>query len=107
MDKVQQVNEKLLIISIFIGFAFGIYLGIGHDNPDLWWTVIKWVLIVSLIMTFIPTVVGAYANLRFYDEFSIWSPIRIFILNAAVIGICVSFGFVFCSILIGNFITAN
>ena len=107
MDKVHQVNEKLMIISIIIGFIFGIYLGIGHDNPDLWLEIVKWVLITDLIMTFIPTVVGLYANVQKDEEFNITSPVRIFILNAAIMAICVSFGFIFCSIAIGNFSTAN
>lgn len=107
MDKVQLVNEKLAVFTIIIGFALGIYLGIGHDNPNLWWQVVEWIFMTSFIMTFISTVVGLYANIEGDEEFSIISPIRVFALNLAMMGVSASFGFVFCSILIGNFSTAN
>ncbi|MBQ8018596.1 MAG: hypothetical protein IJ258_10925 [Methanobrevibacter sp.] len=108
MDIIQKANEKLMIITIIVGFALGIYLGIGHDNPDLWFIIVQWIVITTLIMTFISTLVGVYAKLRNDEvEFDKFSPLRILILNLAIIAVCTSFGFVFCSILIGNYNTAN
>ena len=40
-------------------------------------------------------------------EFNIASIFGVFILNVAVIAVSTSFGFVFCSMWIGNFSTAN
>ncbi len=108
MDRIQQINEKLMIFIIIVGFALGIYLGIGHDNPNLWFEMIPWIFLTTFIATFISTLGGFYAKTGGNEEeISIWSPIRVFILDAAVITVSLSFGFVFCSILIGNFITAN
>ena len=108
MDKVQQVNEKLMIISIIAGFALGFYLAIGHDNPDLWIIIVQLIFLTAFVMTFIPTLVGLYDKLQNEGAvFKISSPIRIFILNLAVIAVCTSFGFVICSMLIGNYNTAN
>lgn len=107
MDKVQEVNDKLAVITIIIGFILGIYLGIGHDDPNLWWNIVEWIFMTAFIMTFIPTVVGLYANIGDGEEFTILSPIRVFALNFAMLAVSASFGFVFCSILIGNYNTAN
>lgn len=107
MDKVQQVNEKLMIITIIIGFIFGIYLGIGHDYPDLWITIVEWIFLTAFIMAFISTVSGLYDKTLNDDEFNIISPIRVFALDLAIIAVCTSFGFVFCSLVIGNYNTAN
>lgn len=107
MDYIHQINEKLMIISIILGFILGIYLGIGHDNPDLWFQIVLWIFIVAFVMTFIPAIAGVYAKIRRNEEFNPVSIVRIFILNFAIIAVCTSFGFVFCSILIGNYNTAN
>ncbi len=108
MDIIQQANEKIMIITIIVGFALGIYLGIGHDNPDLWFIIVQWIILTTFIMSFIATLAGVYAKLR-NDEIEInkFSPIRIFVLNLAIVAVCTSFGFVICSILIGNYNTAN
>lgn len=108
MDKVQLVNEKIMIIEIIVGFALGIYLGINHDDPNFWFILMQWILFTSFIMTFISALGGYYANIRDSSvEFKISSIIRVFILNLAVIAVSTSFGFIFCSLLIGNFSTAN
>ena len=107
MDKVQEVNEKFSIICIIVGFLLGIYLAIGHDNPDLWFVVVEWIFLTAFVMTFIPTSAGIYANLSYGEEFNLSSPIRVFALNLAMIAVCASFGFIFCSMLIGNYNTAN
>lgn len=108
MDKVQKINEKIMIIGIIVGFVLGIYLGINHDDPNFWFTLVLWVFSTSFIMTFISAVGGYYAHARDESvEFNITSPIRVFILNVAVVAVSASFGFIFCSILIGNFTTAK
>lgn len=108
MDKVQKINEKIMIFGIIVGFALGIYLGIDHADLNFWSILVQWVFFTSFIMTFISALGGFYAHSR--DEnvkFSMLSVIRVFVLNAAVVAVSVSFGFLFCSIAIGNFITAN
>lgn len=108
MDNVQKVNEKVMIIGIIIGFALGIYLGINHDDPNFWFILVQWIFFTSFILTFVSALGGFYANARDDDvEFSMLSVIRIFVLDLAVIAVSTSFGFIFCSILIGNFTTAN
>lgn len=107
MDKVQKVNEKIMIIGIIVGFALGIYLGIDHDDLNFWLILVQWVFFTSLILTLISAVGGYYANMRDKSvEFNIISVIRVFVLNLAVVAVSASFGFVFCSIAIGNFSTA-
>lgn len=108
MDKVQKINEKVMIFGIIIGFALGIYLGIRHDEPNFWFILVQWIFLTSFLLTFISALGGFYANSR--DEsvkFNMLSVIGVFVLNTAVIAVSVSFGFVFCSIAIGNFTTAN
>lgn len=105
MDKAFEVNEKLMIISIIIGFVFGIYLAVGHDNPDLWFIIVQWIFLLTIIMTLISTISGLYG--KDSKNPSITDVLRIFALNFAVIAVCTSFGFVFGSFLIGNYNTAN
>jgi hypothetical protein len=108
MDKVQKINEKVMIFGIIIGFALGIYLGIRHDEPNFWFILVQWIFFTSFIMTFISALGGFYANSRDDSvEFSMLSVIKVFALDTAVVAVSVSFGFVFCSIAIGNFSTAN
>ena len=91
MDKVQKINEKIMIFEIIMGFA------LGH-----------WVLLISFIMTFIAAFGGYYSKVRDSSvEFNIASILGVFILNVAVISVSASFGFIFCSMWIGNFTTAN
>lgn len=104
MDKAYEVNEKLMIISIIIGFILGIYLAIGHDNPDLWFIIVQWIFILTVIMTLIPTISGMRAKQKYGENFTLLDVIRIFVLNFAIAAVCTSFGFVFGSILIGNYI---
>ena len=100
MDIIQHSNEKLAIINIIVGFILGIYLGLNHNNPDLWWTIIQWGLITTVLITVIATLMGVYSN---REEFKISSVIRIFLLNLAMVAVSLSFGFVLTSIVIGNF----
>ena len=108
MDKVQKINEKIMIFEIILGFALGIYLGVYHDIPNFWFVAVQWVFLISFIMTFISTLGGYYANVRDSSvEFNVTSILGVFVLNVAVIAVSASFGFVFCSMWIGNFSTAN
>jgi hypothetical protein len=108
MDKVQKINEKIMIIEIILGFALGIYLGVYHDIPNFWFLAVQWVFLISFIMTFISALGGYYANVRDSSvKFNITSIFGVFILNVAVISVSASFGFIFCSVWIGNFTTAN
>ena len=108
MDTIQRTNERLAIINVIVGFILGIYLGIGHDNPNLWFDVVQWIVLISFILAFISTLVGVYAKLGDdAAEFNISSPIRVFVLNLAMVAVSTSFGFIFTSIAIGNFSTAN
>lgn len=104
MKKAFEVNEKLMIISIIIGFILGIYLAVGHDNPDLWFLIVQWIILLAIIMTLIPSVAGINARRKDSEEFTALDVVRIFALNIAVIAVCTSFGFVLGSILIGNYI---
>ena len=95
MDKVQKINEKIMIFEIIMGFALG-------------YITVHWVLLISFIMTFIAAFGGYYSKVRDSSvEFNIASILGVFILNVAVISVSASFGFIFCSMWIGNFTTAN
>ena len=108
MDKVQKINEKIMIFEIIMGFALGIYLGVNHNIPNFWYITVHWVLLISFIMTFIAAFGGYYSKVRDSSvEFNIASILGVFILNVAVIAVSASFGFIFCSMWIGNFTTAN
>ena len=108
MDKVQEVNEKIGILTVIVGFGLGIYLGIGHDDPNLWFKIVQWIFMIAILMTLFSTVLGYYAKMSDDDaEFNLSSTVRVFVLNVAMIAVSTSFGFVFASILIGNFNTAN
>ena len=96
-----------MIITIILGFIFGIYLAIGHDNPDLWFVVVQWIFLTAIIMTVISFIAGLTAKTRYGESLSAVDIIRIFALNLAIVAVCTSFGFVFGSIAIGNFNTAN
>jgi len=104
MDIIQKDNEKLMILTIIVGFILGIYWAMGYDNPDLWIVVVQWIVITTVLMTIIATLMGVYSKSRDgEEEFDKFSIIRIFVLNLAVIAVCTSFGFLFCSIAIGTY----
>ena len=107
MRKAFEVNEKLMILTIILGFIFGIYLAIGHDDPNLWFVVVQWIFLTAIIMTVIAFIAGMTAKTRTGEELTVLDIIRIFALNLAIVAVCTSFGFVFGSIAIGNFNTAN
>lgn len=104
MDKAFEVNEKLMIISIIVGFILGIYLAIVHDNPDLWFVIIQWIFLTAIIITLIPSIVGLTDRIKNDGKFSLVDLLRMLALNIAVVAVCASFGFVLGSILIGNYI---
>lgn len=104
MDIIQKANEKLMILTIIIGFLLGIYLGIGHNVPNLWLVIVQWVIITGVIMTVIASLVGIYSKSHDDgEELNKFSILRIFVLNLAVIAVCASFGFLFCSIVMGTY----
>lgn len=104
MDIIQKANEKLMILTIIIGFLLGIYLGIGHNVPNLWLVIVQWVIVTAVIMTVIATLVGIYSRSHNeWEELNKFSILRIFVLNLAVIAVCASFGFLFCSIVMGTY----
>lgn len=99
MDIIQRSNEKLAIINIIVGFILGIYLGLNHNDPNLWWDIVTWVLVTAILLTVIAAAMGIHSG----EEYEKLSFIRIFVLNLAMIAVSASFGFVFTSIVIGNF----
>lgn len=104
MGRVYDVFDKFSIIDIIIGLILGFILAIHHDNSNLWLTAIQLVIIFAIIMTIFPVVASVHAKYNHGEKIAIRPLIEAFILNVAMIAVCVVFGMVIGSFLIGNFI---
>lgn len=107
MGKIYDVFDKFSIISIAIGFILGLYLAVNHNDSNLWVRSIPFILIFSLIMTLIPLVSAIRDTLKNDADFPISDLIEAFFLNVAIITVCMAFGVVVGSFLIGNVIIDN
>lgn len=107
MGKIYDVFDKFSIISIAIGFILGIYLAVNHNDSNLWVRSIPFILVFSLIMTLVPLVSAVIDNVKNGTKFPVWDIIEAFLLNVAMITVCMAFGVVVGSFLIGNVIIDN
>lgn len=107
MGRVYNVFDKFSIISIIIGLALGIYLAVNHNDTNLWIRAIPFIILFSLIMTVMPIASSVYANVKFHEKISIPALVEAFFLNVAIITVCMAFGVVFGSFMIGNVIMDN
>ncbi len=104
MGRVYNVFDKFAIIDIIIGFALGFYLAVNHDSSNLWFVGIKLVFIIAIIMTLFPIGASIIAKYKYDEEINVRALIEAFILNFAMIGVCLAFGVVAGSLWIGNFV---
>lgn len=107
MGRVYNVFDKFSILDIIIGFALGFYLAVNHNNSDMWFLAVQLVFIIALIMTLIPILTSIYAKVKHGEDISVNALIEAFILNFAMIGVCLAFGVVAGSFWIGNYIPDN
>ena len=102
MGRVYNVFDKVSIISIIIGFVLGFYLSVHNSSSDLWFRGIRMVFIFALIMTLFPLADSIYAKVKHDTDFPVRALIEAFILNFAIIGVCLAFGVVFGSFWTGS-----
>ena len=107
MGKVYDVFDKFSIISIAIGFILGLYLAVNHNDSNLWLRSIPFILAFSFIMTLPPLISVVMDNVKNNVKFPIKDIIEAFFLNVGMITVCMAFGVVFGSFLIGNVIIDN
>ena len=107
MGKVYDVFDKFSIISIAIGFILGLYLAVNHNDSNLWLRSIPFVLAFSFIMTLPPLISVVVDNVKNNVKFPIKDIIEAFFLNVGMITVCMAFGVVIGSFLIGNVIIDN
>jgi len=107
MGKVYDVFDKFSIISIAIGFILGLYLAVNHNDSNLWIRSIPFVLAFSFIMTLPPLISVVMDNVKNNVKFPIKDIIEAFFLNVGMITVCMAFGVVIGSFLIGNVIIDN
>lgn len=104
MGRVYNVFDKFSIIDIIIGFALGFYLATHNNGSNLWYVAIQLVFVIALIMTLFPLASSIHAKLKYDEEINVRALIEAFILNFAMIGVCLAFGVVAGSLWIGNFV---
>lgn len=107
MGKVYDVFDKFSIISIAIGFILGLYLAVNHNDSNLWIRSIPFVLAFSFIMTLPPLISVVMDNVKNNVKFPIKDIIEAFFLNVGMITVCMAFGVVIGSFVIGNVIIDN
>ena len=107
MGKVYDVFDKFSIISIAIGFILGLYLAVNHNDSNLWIRSIPFVLAFSFIMTLPPLISVVVDNVKNNVKFPIKDIIEAFFLNVGMITVCMAFGVVIGSFVIGNVIIDN
>lgn len=107
MGKVYEVFDKVSIISIAIGFVLGLYLAVNHNDSNLWLRSIPFVLAFSFIMTLPPLISVVMDNVKNNVKFPIKDIIEAFFLNVGMITVCMAFGVVIGSFIIGNVIIDN
>ncbi len=104
MGHVYNVFDKFSILNIIIGFVLGVYLAVNHNDSNLWFTAIKFIVVLAFIMTLIPTFTSIYEKIMDDRDIPYAALIEAYFLNFGMIGVCLAFGVVFGSFLIGNFI---
>ncbi|MEE0942515.1 MAG: hypothetical protein UIB63_05315 [Methanobrevibacter sp.] len=107
MGKVYDVFDKFSIISIAIGFILGLYLAVNHNDSNLWLRSIPFILAFSFIMTLPPLISVVMDNVKNNVKFPIKDIIEAFFLNVGMITVCMAFGVVIGSFIIGNVIIDN
>lgn len=104
MGQVYNVFDKFAVLNIIIGLVLGIYLGVNHNDSNLWYTAIKFIIVLAFVMTLIPTFTSIYAKIMDDKDIPVSSLIEAYFLNFGMIGVCLAFGVVIGSFMIGNFI---
>ncbi len=97
------VSDKLTCLNAIIGIVLGLILGINHNDANLWITAVKFVIIISAIISIIPIASGIYAKVKKGEEFSLTRILPIYLLIFGEIGVGAVLGIILGSIIIGNY----
>lgn len=97
------ISDKLTCLNAIIGIVLGLILAINHNDANLWITAVKFIIVISAIITIIPVVSGIYSREKMGEEFSLTRIIPIYLLIFGEIGVGTVLGIVVGSVIIGNF----
>ncbi|WP_296880948.1 hypothetical protein [uncultured Methanobrevibacter sp.] len=104
MGRVYQIFDKLTILTIFIGFVLGFYLGLNHNSSDLWFVAVPVIIVVAFILT-MPLIIDVFVSKdKHNNKLPINALVEAFLLNVGILTVCTAFGIVIASFLIGNYI---
>ena len=107
MGRVYNVFDKFSIICIIVGFAFGLYLTINHNDSNMWINAVPFVLVFALFMTLLPTFSVILAKITNDEKIQIKELIEAYFLNVAMTGVCTAFGLVLGSFIFGSLVPDN
>lgn len=107
MGRIYDAFDRYCILDIIVGFVFGIYLAINHNDAHLWLVATQFVVIFSFLITLIPIGVAIYAKVKHSEDIPYKALIEAFALNIAMTAVCAAFGIVIGSFIIGNYIADN
>ncbi len=103
MKLADYVSDKLTCLNAIIGLVLGLILGLNHNPTDLWYVAIKFILIISLIITIFPVAAGIYGRYKRNEKFSYSRALPIFLLIVGEIAFGTVLGVIIGSVAIGNF----
>ncbi len=107
MGTVYKVFDKFSIICIFVGLAVGLYMAIHNNDSKLWYSVVSFVIVFSLLLTIAPAFSVLLASINGDEKIPILELIEAFFLNLAMTGVCAAFGLLFGSLIFGSVIPSN
>ena len=107
MGKIYRIFDKYCIIDIIVGFIFGFYMAVHHNDSQLWVIATIFVVIFALIITLIPIGFAVYSKVKNSENISIPELVEAYLLNLAMTAVCFGFGFIAGSLYIGNYIPDN
>ncbi len=104
MGRIYQIFDKLVLLTIIIGFVMGFYLGVNHNSSNLWFVAIPAIIVVALILTLPPIIDVFISREKHNNKIPVNALFEAFFLNVGLLTICTAFGVVLASFYIGNFI---
>ena len=107
MGLIYDIFDRYSIISILIGFLLGFYLTINNNDSNVWIRAVPFIIVFSLVMTFLPTFAALLAKIQDDLDFSIGAILEAFFLNIAMITVCTAFGLFIASFFVGSLIPSN
>ena len=107
MGKIYDAFDKYCILDIIIGFIFGIYLAVNHNDAHIWLIATQFVLIFSFVVSLVPIGVAIHSKYKYSEKIPVKALLEAFALNVAMTAVCAAFGVVIGSFVIGNYIADN